>query len=159
MNITFGLPHLFSTSSNEVEDAAVLCELVEALARIDQLYLRHHPRTPSIYKSGIVYGRTQDWITIPACIDRGYADCKSVTAWRLAELRMRGLSARPVHRWVRRTDGAKDYHILVQHPDKWEDPSKILGMGKNENAYFAHGEKRLPQRRPVNWNAHFRRVS
>ena len=165
MDIVFSLPHLFYAKSNPTEDAAVLCELVECLARIDGLYLKYHPKTPSIYKSGVVYGRTDEWLPIPACRELGYADCKSVTAWRLAELRARGLNATPEHRWMKRADGVKDFHILLRLDDGTnEDPSKILGMGKDENAYFGPGNggraaPRVMAASNTDWDAKFRKAS
>jgi hypothetical protein len=34
------------------------------------------------------------------------------------------------------TPKGQQYHILVQTVGGWEDPSRALGMGRNENAYF-----------------------
>jgi len=80
------------------------------------------------------YGRTKLWEPIPALYARGYGDCKSVATARIAELRRQGIEAKPVFRWVERPGGIRDFHILVQKGDEFEDPSKILGMGKDENA-------------------------
>lgn len=141
MEITFSLPHVFHPAASQAEEATALQLCLEFLISVDRAFLRLHPQK-SLYRSGVVYGRTQEWDTVPAVMARGYADCKSLSAWRIAELRERGVECRPVFRWVRRRDGHKDFHILVAVDRKgrteplWEDPSKILGMGSNENVWF-----------------------
>jgi len=138
MEITFSLPHVFHPSASQVEEAEVLHLLLESLVAVNRAYLRHHA-TKSLYSSGVVYGRTVEWDSIPAVRHRGYGDCKSLTAWRIAELRERGIECKPVFRWVKRRSGRKDFHILVAAArgkgDVWEDPSKTLGMG-NERRWF-----------------------
>lgn len=140
MRITFNLPHVFHESASEVEDAETLQVMLEALIGVNRVYLRHHPDTKSLYRSGVVYGRTKEWESIPAAMARGVADCKTVTAWRIAELREKGVKCRPVFRFRVRRDGGKNVHILVaqdnQSADFWEDPSKVLGMGRDENRPF-----------------------
>ena len=109
---------------------------VESLARLNQVYLRTHPHTPPLYRSGVVYLRdadlgTQDtpatelWVTIPDCRRLGGADCKVLAAWRIAELREGGdtaarcLLSRNGHLW----------HVRVRRGDgSIEDPSARLGM-------------------------------
>ncbi len=141
MEITFSFPHVFHPTASQAEEATVLCLCLEFLISVNRAYLRNHPQK-SLYRSGVVYGRTQEWDTIPAVIERGYGDCKSLSAWRIAELRERNVECRPVFRWVRRRDGHKDFHILVavdrsgKTEPLWEDPSKTLGMGTNENSWF-----------------------
>lgn len=142
MQITFSLPHVFYPGSSRDEDASALRALLECLIRLNQAYLRVHA-VPGLYQSGVVYGRTEVWDTIPALYERGYGDCKSLTAALVAEYRKKGIIAQPVFRWVQRPNGGgSDYHILVQReacaecPTGFEDPSKVLGMGKNENAHF-----------------------
>jgi len=49
----------------------------------------------------------------------------------IAEYTLRGIPAKPVFRWNPRGD-SKDFHILVQTYSGFEDPSRHLGMGKNE---------------------------
>ena len=140
MQITFSLPHAFYPGSSRDEDAYALRALLDCLIRLNQAYLRYHA-VPALYRAGVVYGRTEVWDTIPALYDKKFGDCKSLTAARIAELRAQSIEAEPVFRWVQRPDGSgSDYHILVQReackewPDGFEDPSKVLGMGKNENA-------------------------
>lgn len=141
MDITFSFPHVFHRTASQAEEAVALNLCLEFLIEINRAYLRDHP-AKSLYRSGVVYGRTDEWDSIPAVIQRGYGDCKSLTAWRIAELRERGEECRPVFRWVRRRNGSKGFHILVAIAHKgsseplWEDPSKTLGMGSNENRWL-----------------------
>jgi hypothetical protein len=67
---------------------------------------------------------------------RGYGDCKSLTAWRVAEYRKKGIVAGAVFRWANNSSGGLDFHILVQTEKGYEDPSKVLGMGRDENAQY-----------------------
>jgi hypothetical protein len=143
MNICFVIPHVFSNRSSRTEDAETLRILLESLIAVNRVFLRHHA-VKSLYHSGVVYERTQEWESIPALYTRGYGDCKSLSAARIAELRESGTTAVPVFRFMLRPNGFKDFHILVKTTDKnkkevWEDPSKYLGMGKDENAHFATG--------------------
>jgi len=110
---------------------------LEALVALNRVYLRTHPRTPALYQAGVRYLRdadaaTQDtppaelWLTIPDCRSAGGADCKVLSAWRVAELRERGelrarcLLSRKGHLW----------HVRVTRSDGTiEDPSRALGMG------------------------------
>jgi hypothetical protein len=133
MQITFDLPHVFYPGSSDEENSYVLRGLLEMLIYQNLGYLRSH-NVPSLYRSGVTYGRTTIWEGIPALYKRGYGDCKSLTAALIAEYRKAGKRAVPTFRWKPRPDGYKDWHILVQTADGFEDPSKMLGMGKNENA-------------------------
>jgi hypothetical protein len=138
MDITFSIPHAFFPDSSQETNADALRALLDCLIRLNLAFLRTHT-PPSLYRSGVRYGRTQIWDSIPALYERGYGDCKSLTCALIAEYRMKGIQATPVFRFNPRNDGSgmSDYHILVQLPDgTFEDPSKRLGMGQNENAYF-----------------------
>lgn len=140
MEVSFNLTHVFYPTSDTQADSYVLKALLDALIKIDLAYLRAHT-VPNLYSSGVRYGRTTLWEPIPEVINRGYGDCKSLAAWRVAELLRQGIGARAVHRWMVRDGGGKLFHILVQRsqPDGsvgYEDPSKALGMGKDENAHF-----------------------
>jgi hypothetical protein len=137
MQITFDLPHVFYPGSSQDENSDALRILLECLIQLNRAYLRYHT-APALPRSGVVYGRTQVWDTIPAMYARGYGDCKSLTAACVAQKLEQGIECTPVHRWMPRQDdsGETDYHILVQADDGFFDPSKAHGMGKNENAYF-----------------------
>lgn len=139
MLISFHLPTLFVPGSSPVENAKALQALLECLIAIDAAHLVEHPKTPKLYdpKYGVRYGRTDEWMTIPSMYLAGKADCKSLTAMRIAELRREGKIAKPVFRFRKNQSGGTDYHILVQDgAGSFEDPSKILGMGQSEWAHF-----------------------
>jgi hypothetical protein len=127
MIIEFGLSHAFSPDSDPVDNAQVLRLLLESLVAIDRAYLRRHS-APALYKSGVTYGRTRIWESIPDALLRGRADCKTLSAWKIAEDRNKGISVEPAFRWITNSQGQRDYHILLEYKDHWEDPSKILGM-------------------------------
>lgn len=140
MQIAFALPHVFNSTSTSKENARALQALLDCLVNLNMAYLQDmkekgHFVMP-LYKAGVTYGRTTVWDTIPALYARGYGDCKSLSCALVAQWRARGIKCRPVHRWMKRPDGsgATDFHILVQTANGWEDPSKKLGMGQNENA-------------------------
>jgi len=135
VRITVSMPHVFHPGSTPVENARALRVMLECLIQLNLAFLKDHSALP-LYKAGVVYGRTQVWDTIPSLYARGYGDCKSLSAALIAQYRHRGIAAQPVFRWTERPDGsgARDFHILVQTSRGWEDPSKVLGMGQNENA-------------------------
>lgn len=135
MHITFNLPQVFHADADKVENAYALRALLDCLININIAYLRIH-ETPDLYHAGVKYGRTQLWESIPALYARGYGDCKSLTAALVAERRLEGFAAEPVFRFNSNVDGSTDYHILVRTNDGYEDPSKVLGMGQDENARF-----------------------
>ena len=137
MQITYNLPHVFFQGASQVENAQVLRILLDTLINLNLAYLRNHS-VPGLYQSGVVYGRTQIWEPIPALYQRGYGDCKSLTGALIAEYRRQGIACEPVFRWIpsKARPGSTDYHILVQTAKGFEDPSKVLGMGQNENVHF-----------------------
>ncbi len=74
--------------------AAVLLLLLEALVAHNIAYLRDHPDTPPLFRSGVRY-RLDDpagerWKDIAEVRATGDGDCKDLAAWRLAELRAWG---------------------------------------------------------------------
>ena len=119
-----------------MDNAYALRILLDCLVALNRAYLRTHA-VPTLYRSGVRYGRTVEWDPIPALYQRGYGDCKSLAAAYIAELRGRGETADPVFRWVKNAEGGTDFHILVHTFRGFEDPSKVLGMGADENARFA----------------------
>lgn len=132
MLFTFSLPHVFHPGSDPAENARALQILMGCLISLDEAYLEDHPDTKPLYASGVRYGRTQTWDTIPEVRSKRYADCKSLTAWRIAELKKKNIPAIPVFRLK---PEKRLYHILLRTSSGWEDPSKKCGMGQNENAY------------------------
>jgi hypothetical protein len=142
MEISYNLPHVFHPNSDKADNAEALAILLECLVQLNMAFLKAHPGVPPLYRSGVRYGRTTLWEPIPALYARRIGDCKSLTAARVAELRLQGIQAEPSFRYNYRSDGsgAFDYHILVLLPNgTFEDPSKALGMGQDENRWFRRG--------------------
>ncbi len=144
MQIVFNLPHVFCIGANPVENAKVLRRLLELMVTLNIDYLRGHPETPSLYRSRVVYARTVWWEPIPALYARGKGDCKSLATALVAQYRLAGIDCRPVFRFITTGPGTADYHILVQTPSGFEDPSKILGMGQHEIGKFYGGGQPMP---------------
>lgn len=140
----FSLPGFFCPESSQTDDDKALRILLDALTDINTEFLKTHPNTIPLYPRGaqpvyehgpVYYARTQVWDPIPALYLRGFGDCKSLSAALIADLRRTGVEVYPVFRWVRAENpnrkGETNYHILVQNAKGFEDPSKVLGMGKN----------------------------
>jgi hypothetical protein len=136
MQITFNLPHVFNPRADRLENAMVLYHLLECMVAINMSYFDMHPTAPGLYQSGVRYGRTKLWEPVPALYARQLGDCKSLATAVIAENRMQGVKSKPVFRFIQRKDGGNDFHILVQTYSGFTDPSKDLGMGKNENEKF-----------------------
>jgi hypothetical protein len=85
---------------------------------------------------------------IPRIIENGGGDCDNVASWRVAELREKGVDAKPFITWRQRPDGGYTYHVTVLLPDgSSEDPSLLLGMGgANRAADRAREEQKLGER-------------
>ena len=137
--VLLNLPHSFEI--DEALNSRILRRMLDGLIACNCVYLKFHPQTPTLYRSGVVYDRTKVWESIPALYSvkpdgRKFGDCKSLTAAMVAILRMKGIAANPTFRWNRRDDGGLDYHILVQTNEGFHDPSKVLGMGADENVWF-----------------------
>lgn len=129
MRICFDLGGVFYQGASDEDNALALQAMLEALVAIDRVYLRRYSKTPKLYNSGVRYGRTQVWDSVPDLLTRRYGDCKSLTAMYIAELREAGVACRPVFRFANNPQtGRKDFHILVQRGNMFEDPSRKLGM-------------------------------
>lgn len=151
MIIPINIAHAFKPTCSRIDNALALRDLLDCMIALNMSFLRKH-RVPPLYSSGVTYGRTHIWEPISALYlpnktplnrvfwePRGVSggerrgDCKSLATARIAELRLAGKHAEPVFRWAKRPVGnALDFHILVQTPEGWEDPSRKLGMGKVE---------------------------
>lgn len=129
MIIPFNLPHVYCSGSSDEENAVVLRPLLECLVAIDMEYLQRHP-TPPLRSSGVRYGRTYQWDCVPAVLAKRVADCKSLTAWDVAERRLRGEKAKPIFKVFPRRFGAPDFHIWTWTPSGEIDTSAELGMNQ-----------------------------
>lgn len=128
------IPHVFKPGASDEDNAMCLRALLEALVMTNMVYLRRNPRTPSLYRSGVRYARTTVWLAIPSLYANRFGDCKSLTAAYVAEERIAGREARPVFRpMYNPRKQQNDFHILVQTPTGFKDPSADLGM----HQYFA----------------------
>ena len=129
MRICFDLGGVFYPGASDEDNALALQAMLEALIAIDRVYLRRYPRTPKLYNSGVRYGRTTVWDSVPDLLARRYGDCKSLTAMLVAEYREAKITAQPVFRFAKNPQtGQKDFHILVRRGRVFEDPSRKLGM-------------------------------
>jgi hypothetical protein len=111
----------------------VLRILLDALIAADIAFLRRYPETPGLYMSGVLYAEDdegrEEWKDIPATLARGAGDCKDLSAWRIAELRVRaGEEAHPRLTFERRGHRVK-FHVTVRRQDgREEDPARALGI-------------------------------
>jgi hypothetical protein len=105
---------------------------VETLVRVNTEYLRTHPDTVPLRDAGVRYqrevpGHPEQWQSIPEMLQSRLGDCEDLSAWRCAELRVRGYRARPLV-----TGKRGHYHIRVAADIAGKliiyDPSKELGM-------------------------------
>jgi len=120
------------------EAGAAIRAQVETLARVNVAYLKRHP-TPPLRKAGIRYirerglwggrPRRERWQSIPEVLKNRGGDCEDLAAWRIAELRVRGIPAQARIE----TNHRGGWHITVKikgFPGWYCDPSKELGMGR-----------------------------
>ena len=119
----------------------------ETLTQLSSLFLQANPQFPRLYDSGVRYQawpQTEFWLTPDWAMAFRYAghgvDCKTLAAWRCAELRVR--DGDPGAKCVfQRYDAGPSvvYHVRVQRSDgSVEDPSVLLGM-----------DDPIPQNRPA----------
>ncbi len=127
--ITFSL-RLFEDSSDRHRSRRCVLWLMEALSQINKTYLATHSKFPSLYESDVVYDveQNENWKDVYNTLKDGYGDCEDLACWRVAELRLAGIAARPYIKW-RKIKNNWLYHALVWNPgNKIEDPSLALGM-------------------------------
>jgi len=129
--VVFGIDDAFNAQSSKSSNAIALRALLDCLIDLNLIFLDAYPNTPGLYEARVFYHfmpTRAPWDTIPTLFARGYGDCKSLVAARIAELRRHGQTARPVFRHIKSGWGTM-FHILLQHDNgNWECPSRILGM-------------------------------
>jgi hypothetical protein len=138
----------------QVRDA-LITEMMRTAIALDEIEFLADPTIPSVidaWRSGQVRYLTTA-CTEDSCIDvpwedpktvlaRGWTDCKSIVAWRVAELRIRKkIRAEAVISRVTLATGDVVYHPVVKGwyggRMRTEDPSEVLGMGKEGSILWA----------------------
>ena len=137
--VVFDLPGVFHIGSDPTENAKTLQTLLHCLCDIDAAYLQYRQgQIPELYNSGVYYARTEVWDSTPALYKRGFGDCKSLASTRIAELSVNhDIPCTPDFRFFQDEQKRTFYHIVLMTPNGWECPSKVLGMGEDENSYFS----------------------
>lgn len=126
--VAFRIDNAFARHSSDLQNAAALRTLMNCLVELNIIWLRFHPSTLPLYQTPVYYRRTTLWDTIPCLYARGWGDCKSLAACRVAENHRNKLWCRSVFRFLPGKSSIM-FHILLMYADgTWEDPSKALGM-------------------------------
>ena len=116
--------------------AGVVRLYLRALVISNAYYLKTHPDTPWLYKSGVRYapepnaGKFEEFAGIEQCLARKWGDCDDLAAWRAAEIRVKeGRPANILVYW-RKSGNRCIWHVQVRRTDtrEVEDPSRLLGM-------------------------------
>lgn len=110
--------------------ASCIAAFVEALVQVNMLYLSRTSSVPKLHTSGVRYNENECWRDIPALLRTGEGDCKSLCAWRIAELRAHDKSAlvHVVYLGNTRSTDEDLFHVQVRRGGVIEDPSRFLGM-------------------------------
>lgn len=123
--------HLFGNQADRGRSQKTILILLNALVAINIEWLKEHPRTPPLYQSGIRYQHetVENWQAIPELLASKRGDCEDLACYLAAELRVKGIAARPFLKSKTR-DGFTLFHVVVQLPNgQILDPSRRLGMG------------------------------
>jgi hypothetical protein len=129
--VVFGIDDAFHPRASKETNAKALRALLDCLIELDTICLDVCPTLPGLYQSGVRYRlmpTRAPWDTTPVFYRRRIADCKTLVAARIAELRRQGRMAIPIFRHVTSGWGTM-FHILILHGNgTWECPSRNLGM-------------------------------
>ncbi len=93
-----------------------ISESLETLSKIDKAYLERHKDTPALYNSGVKLAPTYETLDIYTALANGAADIDTLVCWRVAELRVQGIDAKPHIVEIKRPYG-KVYTCVVKMPD------------------------------------------
>lgn len=121
---------LFGNERDKERSQKSILILLNALVAINMEWLKAHPRTPGLYQSGIRYERenVEVWQAIPQLLASKRGDCEDLACYLTAELRMKGVMAKPFLK-SKRVGNFTLFHVVVMLPDgRILDPSKRLGM-------------------------------
>jgi hypothetical protein len=129
--VVFGIDGAFHPRASKTANAIALRALLDCLIDLDIIILKAFPNLPRLYHSKVVYKLMPSeapWDSTPILMQRGFTDCKSLVATRIAEIRHDGFTAMPVFRNIKDGWGTM-FHILILHGNgQWECPSRNLGM-------------------------------
>lgn len=130
--ITYALAS-FDADADLIGLSEVVDELCIALAEANVKYLLDEPDTPLLYESGVRYKidklGNEVFKDIPLILQHGSADCKSLAAWRAAELLVFfDIPAIPFTTFQVSDSGDVMFHAQVRTRHGIEDPSIELGM-------------------------------
>lgn len=132
----------FESLSGEAARAVIRIR-VEALAAENEIYLLEDPTIPLLYESGVVYFDPDPhaevpWMNVHAAVNNRSADCKTLAAWRKAELWIRYRIAAVVEIVEYVVGADRTFHVLLRRAttpgekvgphSPVEDPSAKLGM-------------------------------
>lgn len=106
--------------------------ILESLVPLARLQVRN---LPPLLCSGVVYRVEQGPETIQdprTTYSAGGGDCYNLTLWHVAELRERGINAKPrIYLVQRKPNGGRLWHVVTRLPDGTIfDASEALGMAK-----------------------------
>lgn len=110
-------PDNAQTEAERERSETALKFLLDCLIGINTLFLRYHKHTASIYSRGAVkyVGEedTEEWLSIPAILAKGEADCEDLAAARAAELRVHDdINTHGYIDWRKKPSGGMMYHAL-----------------------------------------------
>lgn len=136
--VVFTIDSAFNQRASNRENATALETMMACLVELNCIWLTFHPSTLPLYDTKVYYRRTTLWDTIPCLYGRGWGDCKSLAAARVAENYRDGVRCRPVFRFLPGRNSTM-FHILLMYGEHyqgigastdgmWEDPSRALGM-------------------------------
>lgn len=114
--------------------AGVRCALAAATAANVELmkeYKRRGRTVPPLMEAGVRWRRRppERFSLFPTVLRRKHGDCDQLASWRAAELQLKGIKAKAVPKWIK----PNLMHVQVKWPSgRIEDPSRLLGMGKNQ---------------------------
>lgn len=110
--------------------AEAIAAFIDSLAILNQAYLElNNVNVPRIYMSRVRYAEIESWRDIPTLLREGSGDCKSLVAWRLAEIRAYTEEEPAIHIVHQAWQDEDRLHILIKRGDgMFEDPSIKLGM-------------------------------
>lgn len=110
---------------------ATYLKLVDCLVRINKWSLERWP-FPSLYDGFVSYEEEEPgkelFQSIPALFLIGSGDCEDLVAARLAEPDIDPKARAYIYETGKSPSGGRMLHLVIQHQNGIEDPSRMLGM-------------------------------